>query len=219
MIEANVLGNIGIAQLFQGEYEMAIEYFTQLIQIADEISFLSAQQSGHNAMAEIYLYKNDLDSALATIETALGYDVPQNNHNVSTLQGIIALRQGDKTTAPQAFARAIRQADEILSKTAEYYSALDAKGLAICGLVICDLRLAGRGAVPAPDDGSKIGQGPPAPTVNDAIETFKKARKIAPHAGVVKSVLRLFDEMAKCDPEGLLEGVREAVEGKAENND
>ena len=43
-------------------------------------------------------------------------------------------------------------------------------------------------------------------------ETFHAARKIAPHAGIVKSVLRLFDELAKCDPEGLLEGVREAVE-------
>ena len=50
--------------------------------------------------------------------------------------------------------------------------------------------------------------------MNDAIETFRKARKIAPHAGVVKSVLRLFDELAKCDPEGLLKGMREVIEGK-----
>jgi hypothetical protein len=50
--------------------------------------------------------------------------------------------------------------------------------------------------------------------VDDAIETFCAARKIAPHAGIVKSVLHLFDELAKCDSEGLLEVVREAVEGK-----
>ena len=47
-----------------------------------------------------------------------------------------------------------------------------------------------------------------------AIETFKQARKIAPHAGVVKSVLRLFDELVKCDNEGILKDVRNAVEGK-----
>jgi hypothetical protein len=41
-----------------------------------------------------------------------------------------------------------------------------------------------------------------------------KARKIAPHAGVVKSVLRLFDELAKCDTEGILKEVRDAAEGK-----
>ena len=36
-------------------------------------------------------------------------------------------------------------------------------------------------------------------------------RKIAPHAGVVKSVLRLFDELVKCDEEGVLKGVREVI--------
>ncbi len=51
------------------------------------------------------------------------------------------------------------------------------------------------------------------PTVDDAIETFRKARKIAPHAGVVKSVLRLFDELVKCDEEGVLKGVREVIAG------
>ena len=52
-----------------------------------------------------------------------------------------------------------------------------------------------------------------APTVNDAIETFRKARKIAPHAGVVKSVLRLFDELVKCDEDGILKDVREVIAG------
>ncbi|MHB8776631.1 MAG: hypothetical protein ACYC6R_02565 [Anaerolineales bacterium] len=36
---------------------------------------------------------------------------------------------------------------------------------------------------------------------------------IAPHAGVVKSVLRLFDELAKCDEEGVLKNIREVIEG------
>jgi hypothetical protein len=45
-----------------------------------------------------------------------------------------------------------------------------------------------------------------------AIETFRAARKIAPHAGVVKSVLRLFDELVKCDEEGVLAEVRKAAE-------
>ena len=44
-----------------------------------------------------------------------------------------------------------------------------------------------------------------------AIDAFQKARKLAPHAGVVKSVLRLFDELVKCDEEGVLKDVREAI--------
>jgi len=50
--------------------------------------------------------------------------------------------------------------------------------------------------------------------VKAAVETFRKARKIAPHAGIVKSVLRLFDELAKCDEEGILKDLRGAAEGK-----
>ncbi|MBL0344372.1 hypothetical protein [Candidatus Villigracilis affinis] len=134
-------------------------------------------------------------NARATIEAALQYDVPENNHNASALHGIIALRQGDEVTARGAFVRAIGQADEILSKTAEYYSALDAKGLALCGIAIV-----GATQWVAPTD--------------DAIQTFRAARKIAPHAGVVKSVLRLFDELVKCDGDNILKDVRAAVEGR-----
>lgn len=173
-------------------------------------------------MAEAYLLQNDLVNARAAIAAALGYDVPQNNHNVSALHGIIALRQGDEVTARGAFVRAIEQADEILSKTAEYYSALDAKGLSICGLLICDLRLRrGDPSMPTetndgkivPPDKVTVSDGRVAPTVDDAIETFRKARKIAPHAGVVKSVLRLFDELVKCEGGEILKDVRKAVEG------
>jgi adenylate kinase family enzyme len=76
---------------------------------------------------------------------------------MSNQHGIIALRQGDEVAARGAFVRAITQADEILAKTPDYYSALDAKGLALCGLVLC------RGAVPAPDDAptNNMGRGDP----------------------------------------------------------
>lgn len=95
------------------------------------------------------------------------------------------------------------QADEILAKTPDYYSALDAKGLAICGLALCRDDLHGH-----PEAG--IGA---SPILTDAVETFKRARKIAPHAGVVKSVLRLFDELMKCEGGEILKDVRKAVEG------
>ena len=67
-----------------------------------------------------------------------------------------------------------------------------------------------------PDGGRRTEDGGQSSSVlrQQAIETFQKARKIAPHAGVVKSVLRLFDELVKCDKEGVLKDVREAIEGK-----
>jgi hypothetical protein len=63
--------------------------------------------------------------------------------------------------------------------------------LALCGIAIV-------GATVAP---------------GQCIQTFRKARS-APHAGVVKSVLRLFDELVKCDGENILKDVRVAVEGR-----
>jgi tetratricopeptide (TPR) repeat protein len=211
--------NLGRDFLSIDEYEKAQENYLQAVEIADEISFPLEQNWARWGLAQAYLFQNSLPKARATIEAALQYDVPENNHNASALHGIIALRQGEEVTARGAFVRAIGQADEILSKTAEYYSALDAKGLAICGLI-----LAGRGdpSMPAetndgkivPPDKVTVSTGRVAPMVDDAIETFRKARKIAPHAGVVKSVLRLFDELVKCDEEGILKGVREIIEGK-----
>jgi len=237
------LKNIGHAWLSLGKYKNAKENYRQAIQIADEISYPSIQLNSRNGLANVYLFQNDLVNARATIEAALQYDMNNNACNASALHGIIALRHGDEVAARGAFVRAIGQADEILSKTAEYYSALDAKGIAICGLILCDGRgdpsrsteatdksgrvaltdAAGRGdpsmltgandGKTAPPDKSTVSAGWVAPTVDDAIETFRKARKIAPHAGVVKRVLRLFDELAKCDTEGILKDVRSAIEG------
>jgi tetratricopeptide (TPR) repeat protein len=206
--EAYILENHGHAYLSLGENQKALAYYQQAVQIADEITFSTVQQNAHCGMARAYLFQNDFVNARATIETALQYDVPSNNHNASALHGIIALRQGDEVTARGVFVRAIGQADEILSKTAEYYEALDAKGLALCGLAIVGATNVGTTRRVARTQSAES-----APTeIADAIETFRKARKIAPHAGVVKRVLRLFDELAKCDTEGILKEVRKVLE-------
>jgi tetratricopeptide (TPR) repeat protein len=195
---------LGLALLAVGDYEIVIEKLIKAIQIADEISYADVQIEERWGLAQAYLFQKDLVNARAAIEAALQYDVPQYNHNVSALHGIIALRQGERETAQEAFAKSIGQADEILAKTPEYYSALDAKGLALCGLAVAD---GGRKTVDGGRGGSRSA------LTNEAVETFRKARKIAPHAGVVKSVLRLFDELVKCDEEGILKGVREVIAG------
>lgn len=204
------------------EYQKAKENHQQAIQIADEVSLPLVQLNARCGLAQTYLFQNDLVNARATSEAALQYDVPENNHNATALHGIIALRQGDGNTAQQAFTHASAQADEILAKTPDYFSALDAKGLALSGLALCGVALVGAGLPGKTDnpsgadtrqDQTDAGNERPAPTVAEAIATFHAARKIAPHAGIIKSVLRLFDELAKCDPEGVLKEVRAAAEG------
>ncbi|HAE59867.1 MAG TPA: hypothetical protein DCG54_10285 [Anaerolineae bacterium] len=225
--ESVSLGSLGLIFLSLEEYQQAIGYMLQAIQLADEISFPQIQNYARWCLAQAYLFQNDLTNARAASENALQYDVPENNHNATALHGIILLRMRDLTglsesrpdgkgsdedlsgLAVEDFTRAIVQADEILAKTPEYYSALDAKGLALCGLILVD-RGDPSGSTEAHDQPGRV-----APTIEDAITTFREARKIAPHAGVVKRVLRLFDELAQCDPDGLLKDVRPAAAGEA----
>jgi tetratricopeptide (TPR) repeat protein len=198
--ESLQLGNMGVCYLDLEQYQKAKGYCEQSIQIADEISYLELQNHAPCVLALTYLCENELVNAQTNIEAALQYDVPSNNHNVRTLHGIIKLRQADPRAACQIFMSAISQADKVLAKTPELYESLDAKGLALCGLALCA------------DNGQEtIDRGK---TIEEAVETFQNARKIAPHAGVVKRVLRLFDELGKCDEEGLLKDVRKAIEGK-----
>ena len=70
-------------------------------------------------------------------------------------------------------------------------SALDNKGLALCGLALCE-------------DERHL-------TV--AEEAFGAARKITRAKGVVARVLNLFDALAVADKAGLLARVRKAAEG------
>ncbi len=51
-------------------------------------------------------------------------------------------------------------------------------------------------------------------TIMDAIETFRAAYKVTSAVGVVNSVLRLLDELVKCNVEGILKDVRKVVEEK-----
>ena len=208
--EGTALGNLAESFANSGKYTEAIDRAVESIKIAKEISSADLASCNNCYLACAYLFSSNLKLALLASETALQHDVPLNNHNASALHGIIALRQGDGVIARQAFTRAIVQADEILAKTPEYYDALDAKGLATCGLALTKDLTGLTESCPDVEGSDEDLSG----LIPQTIETFRAARKIAPHAGIVKSVLRLFDELAKCDPEGLLEGVREAVEGK-----
>ena len=134
--EASTLGNLGFAFLNINDYEKAMGNFIQSIEIADEILYPIVQCEERWGLAQTYLLQNDLVNAHATIEAALQYDVPSNNHNATALHGIIALRQGERETAQEASTKSIAQADEILAKTPDYYDALDAKGLALCGSAV-----------------------------------------------------------------------------------
>jgi len=211
--EAYRLESSGHAYLGLAESQKALVHFLQAIQIADEISFLQTQSSARCGLSETYLFQNDLFNAHAAIKAALQYDMPSKNQDANLLHGIIALRQGDTANAREAFIKSISQADEILTKAQDYYGVLDAKGLALAGAGLLN-RMEKSSGIGARQDVANASEERTAHTeIEQAIECFRAARRIAPHAGVVKRVLRLFDELVKCDVEADLKDVRQAIEG------
>ena len=190
--EAYCMENLGDAFLDLGELDQASSCYLQAIRIAEEIHFIETQNYARWGLSQVCLLRNDLDTAYNTIIDAQKYDVPLNNHNISTLEGITALRQGRLQIAANAFHRAIDQADSIISYTPEYFDALDAKGFSLCGLAVLEDKI----------------------NIDYAKDTFLRARKITCAEGIIKRNLRIFDELVKTDAENVLLGIRHVVEGK-----
>lgn len=191
---------IGNSLVILENYEDAENYFVKAIQIADEIELTFRQHRSRRGLAQMHLFNNNLEHACTTLEDAFQYNdwALPSTYRGPCLQGIITLRQGEKAEAEAAFKQAIERADDPLDKTPDYYDALNIKGLALCGLILCQDGLL------TTESNEKLKQ---------AEHAFRAAHKIAPHAGIIRNVLRLFDELTKCDPEGVLTEVRKTVAG------
>lgn len=192
-LESASLINMGDTFVYQNEWTKAIRLYNQAREIADEIGYIQIQNESRSGLARAHLHSGDLEAARSIAESAFKYDYPKNNHNVFALLGVIALRQGDSASAKDAFEAAMEASDDLLGHNEQNYGALDAKGLALCGLALCD------------EDINYI---------PDAISSYEAARSITRAPGIVGRVLRLFDELAKADTQGLLSGMREAAGGK-----
>jgi tetratricopeptide (TPR) repeat protein len=192
-LKANELVNTGDMSLDISEFDNAVKFHKQAIAIADEIKNVQPQNEARWGLARSQLFSSDLENARSIAESAFKYDYPLNNHNVFALLGVIALRQGDNASAKNAFETAVKASDALLGHNEQNYGALDAKGLALCGLALCY------------EDTNYI---------PDAISSYEAARSITRAPGIVGRVLRLFDELTKADTQGLLSSVREAAGGK-----
>ena len=186
---------IGNAYLNQGEWGEAARQLEQAIEIADDIGNLQLQNEARRELALARLYQGELAAAREMAEAACKYDFPSSNHYASAVLGVIALRQGDTIAARAAFTTALKQANELLAQTPQLYGALDSKGLALCGLALCE----------------------GAQHVSAAKEAFRAARAITSAAGIVGQVLRLFDALAQADMTGMLAEVRAEIAGEKMN--
>jgi tetratricopeptide (TPR) repeat protein len=182
LAEANSCTNLGWLFLNQGHRAQAANQFRQAAEIADDIANIEFQHLARLGLAVSSLSEPDLPAAREMAEAARKHNFPRSNHLSSAVLGIVALRQGDRQTARAAFATALHQSAELLSRAPQRYAALDTQGLALCGLSLCE-------------DPSHI----PA-----AKEAYQAARAITSAPGIVARVHRLLDALAPADSTGIL---------------
>jgi hypothetical protein len=170
------------------EFELRLE---QAIEIADNIGATDISKSARETFARVNVYRNNLAAARELMEAGLKYDVPLSNYRSSATLGLVALRQAELNTAREAFTAAINEASRLIALTADRYSALDVKGLSLCGLALC---------------------GHPA-HIPAAKAAYSAARAVTSAAGITHEVLRWFDALAQADADGILAEVRPIAAG------
>ena len=192
LIEGVAETYMGEVYLDQGAWEEAAQAFKQAIEIADDSANPQLQQLARLGLAEANLYRGQLTAAHEMAEAAQQYNFPLGNHKIPAVLGVAALRQDDRNSAREAFATALHEADELLTRNPQFYQALDTKGLALCGLALCEN----------------------SEHIPEAKVAYKAARAINSDAGIVGRVLRRFDALAKADTAGILGEIRAKAAGE-----
>jgi tetratricopeptide (TPR) repeat protein len=186
LLETYARTNLGMVYLTQGKWGEAARLFEQAIEIADNTAATLFQNEARLCLACVHLYRGKLAEARAMVQAARQYDVPLNNHRTSAVLGVATLCQGDRIAAQEAFTTALHQAEELLTRSPQYCDALDTKGLAFCGLALCENL----------------------EHIAAAKEAYKAARMINFDSGTVGRILQLFDALAQVAMGGIFTEVR-----------
>jgi tetratricopeptide (TPR) repeat protein len=189
--EGCILANMANVLIDEKRYPEAIELAIKARYSATEAESSYFGSYSNLTLALAYIYSEKRNEARTAAETARQYNEPEDKHYVLVLLGLIALQLEDMPAAIEAFAAAVSAASELLAFTAQNYYALDTKGMALCGLTLCD----GVNRTAA------------------ASEAYRAARAINRDAGIVARVLRLFDALSVMDAAGVLKEVRAAATG------
>jgi tetratricopeptide (TPR) repeat protein len=136
--------------------------------------------------ALVHFFRHDLDAAESALQEAMKMAVPENEHDLLALGGLIALRRRQLPSARHGFAEASRHANVMIQSNPSNYLALYTKGLALAGLTLCENR----------------------DYLSPAVRAYEAAREINHEAGVAARALRLFDALREEDASGVLSGIR-----------
>jgi tetratricopeptide (TPR) repeat protein len=191
VIEMGSLSGMADVYFTQGNLVNAADKYKVAIELADASSVIQFQCEARIGLASTLICKGELAAAHQAADVAMGFDFPLSNDEALLTVGTVALLERDCERARDALSKAVRQADELLARNSRKFTSLDCKGLAACGLALCDN----------------------VKHVQIASEAFAAARAIVSAPGAVMRVLRIFDALALADTTGLLQPLRPVAAG------
>jgi tetratricopeptide (TPR) repeat protein len=129
----------GLADIHRavGEPTQARQEYEDAIRVADAIRNVQNQVESRYGLAVLQLDVDDLAAAHETIAAVRRFNYPAYWSSVCALSGVVALRLGDVAAARADFSMSLTEAETLLTKHEHNLNALDTKGLALSGLVLC----------------------------------------------------------------------------------
>jgi tetratricopeptide (TPR) repeat protein len=193
LIEGKSLSAAAEVLIDQGRIAKAIDLAEAAARIGRQLESPELVPEALASHALALLCAGALDRAKESADLACKYRRPRQTLRAPLLQGIIALRQGDRFTAERVFPFIQGQAVAIRVDNGRRFDGLDAEGLACCGIAVTNKR-----------DTDALDQ---------AVRAFRSARSITVAAGVINRTVRLLEELEDPWQSGLLDEAHRAASG------
>jgi tetratricopeptide (TPR) repeat protein len=191
--EGDALGELALLRMDQQRMDEAVALAEQAVEVTERHGSPELGRDANYVLALAYLSTRAVLKAQGNAELACHKRTRAHSYDAFALLGVIALRLHDHAGADEAFGWAMGRAETALEDTPHNLAALDAKGLALSGLVLLG-------------DHERAAE---------AIGAYQGARHISQAPGVISRVLRLLDCLAPIDDDGRLVPVRAAAGGTA----
>jgi tetratricopeptide (TPR) repeat protein len=191
VLEGRCLADEADVLIHDGRLAHAIELAGEATTIAASARSPRLSRQGNSTLALAYLAAGDLDAAREAADTAARHRRSRRALRALAMQGITALRQGEREKAQLAFLDASVRAETLRDREHRSFAVLDLHGAVLCGLVRCGDR----------------------DQLDRAISAYRTARAVTRAPGAVRRSLRLLDELG-WDGEGSLAAARHAASGR-----
>lgn len=132
--ECYALTYMGETQIATDEIDAAQDSLRKAASIAKRLQLPDLISSTCYVLVQLYLRKTEYQKALITVATTRRHDTLAENHRIEALLGLTLLRLDRDNAARDAFQAAIELAQELLSRTPNYYTAHQTLALSYAGL-------------------------------------------------------------------------------------